>query len=374
MFQNQNTNESAEQTNLSQKRDLKIENIPIHTMQKDLEAILSPKASSADSLESDKEIYQTPRETPFNSLSEIQKTSPFLNTFSEQKKEGAKTNPEKFTQTTNEKIPQEKPADDGLNQGKYFAVTVIALIVSITVGAGYYFWTTRQDSPETAIQDEIVDNPPSEPAITPEPESATPITAPQSKPVPSFSLDKPNYLPLNIEIADSAKIKETLFQHALQVTEEKTTTPVEFLVTDLNNNPVSFKTFADKLGMKLSPTVLSNLKDSFTIFVYNDNGKSKTGLAVDSKDDKLLKSAMLQEEKNLAQEIEPLFLTSDFTIKNSGFRLSNYSETEIRYLNITSPDDLSVDYAITKGKLLFGTTKMTLRSIIDYLDSANSVE
>jgi hypothetical protein len=112
---------------------------------------------------------------------------------------------------------------------------------------------------------------------------------------------------------------------------------------------------------------MNNLSDKFSLFLYNDSNNVRLGLAVDSKDttEINLKKTLTQGEAALAKNIEPLFLPSEYTIANKAYNTSYYNGAEIRYLNIISPEDLSVDYTIFQDKWIIGTTKMTLRSIID---------
>ena len=77
---------------------------------------------------------------------------------------------------------------------------------------------------------------------------------------------------------------------------------------------------------------------------------------------------MFNEEPNLVSEISPLFLDTSFTApKAVSFNSSNYANTQIYYLNLATMQNqpLSIDYTIFNKKLIIGTSKMTLRSILD---------
>lgn len=77
-----------------------------------------------------------------------------------------------------------------------------------------------------------------------------------------------------------------------------------------------------------------------------------------------LKESLLPAEKTLIKSLNPLFLFQEITFDNNPFSSSSYGESSIRYKNL-SPE-LSIDYSITNDKLAIGTSKMTLRAIIDY--------
>lgn len=432
MFQNKN-NQTTDggQTILTQADDLPVENLPVHTMKKDLEEIKHPELAQAE-IEF-QESESRPRTVNREKLSEAQKGSPFLD-FSAPKttaptpKEPA-PQPEitkpitpvtkpvisdsriKFTEpapksqeaapaTTiarpapmperpavnyapktqvfekpaeKKDVPQnlpvskyEKPIFDSeksapepkqhphhINFNKVFAGVITVLVIAIIAGGGYYFWITRQSTPEVVVTPPVTD-----PGPEPTPE---PVVA-------KFSIDKPNYL--NIDDTSTparSNTKDLLAFYASQVSQSNITTPVEFMIVDSNNNPVIFQNFAKKLNLILSPALTANLDKGFSLFIYNDSSVTNLGLAIASKDPTKLKNLMTIEEKTLAKNISPIFLTSDYTLTAKAFASSDYNSTAIRYINIISPEDLSVDYAIYNNKLVIGTTKMTLRSIIDSL-------
>lgn len=244
----------------------------------------------------------------------------------------------------------------------YIVNIVIAIFVILLIAGGaYYFWMNRQQK-----NTEIIENNPEYSGETiPTPE-IKPV--PEPEPVITFLTDKPNYLTINSDSASKTDITTTLKTYADKVTASKITTPIEFIVVDKENNPISFTTFANNFGITLSTGVMKNISDTFTLFIYNDQDNIRFGLSIDSKNDALLKTALLKEEKNIIANITPLFMNVDFTgPTNILFTKAVYNNTEIHYINSTSPQALSVDYAIANKKLLIGTSKMTMRSVIDYV-------
>ena len=227
-------------------------------------------------------------------------------------------------------------------------IAIIIFAVLAAGGYGYYFWITRQNSPEIQT-----------PAIQ------TPSASPSE--VPLLSTDKPNYLNIDLENTDSAQIKEMLIKNAQDVSMLQANTLVEFIAVDQQNNPLNFQGFAQKAGINLPAEILAGLGTNFSVFVYNDNGKARLGIAIDSKDitEKTLQKNLLAKEPLLPKILEPLYLPTEYTIEDKTFATSYYGGAEIRYFNITSPEELSVDYTIFRNKLLIGTNKMTLRSMID---------
>jgi len=343
-----------------------VENVPVHTMQQDLAEIANPSAAKTKSAEIE-DIYKR-KPVVQESLSAAQKTSPFLNPKPEAQPVVTQPAQDISPFTAKNAVPTGQippiatkdplPVSSGTKHSskKTFILLAAGLaLLMIIAGSGYYFWSTRkQTTPPIAT-----------PEPTPEP-TPTPEPAPTPAPAVTFSTDQPNYL--NIATADSAGIKSALADYADKVSKSGLTAPIEFIVTDQQNNPITFSSFASSFGLKLSSGVTADLADTFSIFLYNDQGAVRLGLAVDSKNDPFLQTNLTREEKNLVSDLSPLFLDNSFTPPTSlVFNKSTYANANIRYANINSSlnPPLSIDYAIFNKKLIIGTSKMTLRAILD---------
>lgn len=345
----------------------KVKNAVIHTMQKDLE---DPSSSSDKSVsfESPNENKSPFAPAPKNVPESAPQASPFLTATPTQKSPLAPESKPLFARRAQIKsLPvlspiQEKPVEELHQQGQKVGRSImIATVISIILIAGlgaYYFITTRQSAPDSTPA-----------AVVDSSGEASSENSPKNN--SEFSLEKANYLTIDPTKTDKTKIKEMLSQYADKVASANISSAVEFSVVDPQKSPVDFSTFAGKLNLTLSKPLSVQLEKSFSLFIYNDNGKKRVGLAIDIKDESAVKKAMLQEEKLLAKEIEGLFLASQYKINSSKYFDSQYKDIAIRYSNITSPEDLSVDYAVSGKKLLIGTTKMTLRSILDYYEQAS---
>jgi hypothetical protein len=240
-----------------------------------------------------------------------------------------------------------------------FSVLSVVLLIALTA-AGFHFFNNKSDPPEEEI-------------IIPIEEPTQPIVTPIEKPIPtpkptfSFSETNPNYLRVENGALIGDKIKSTMGQ----VSQEGYVPPIEFIMTDTQNKPITFKAFSELLSIKLSPLVLESLSDNFSLFVYNDLAGPKVGIAVESKNDTNLGKALAQEEAAMADEINPLFFNNNYN-KAKLFNSSEYGGAKIRYQNIISPEMLSIDYSIYKNKFLIGTTKLTMRAIIDRLNNISA--
>lgn len=315
------------------------ENLTIFTMKSDLADVSNhdPK-DSQNKLASEKVAVQT--KAPETSAK--QSSSPFLS-------------PGHSVEIKKEEARPVQAIKKETNWEKLILAGIICFLLLAFGAGGYYYWISREKKQNA----EVVELPP--------PPKDEPIT---------FSIEKPNYLPLDIDNSDSAKIKETIKKYVAKVSDSGSLTPVEFIVTDSKNNPMNFSLFASKLGINFSQDLISSLNSEtkFSLFIYNDNQKTRLGLAVDSADDYSLKKAIFQEEANLVKELEPLFLDIPHNSEVENFSSSSYDGTEIRYNNLTPFGELTVDYAIFQNKLVIGTTKLTIRSIMDHIKNNSPIK
>lgn len=326
--------------NIPSEKDFKLENIIIHTMTKDIQEQEHP------SIQKQPLTAPTIREHTY-SLNEKQKSSPFLS-------------PELLnSQPPIQKAPtvaKETPViakEISIKQSNSFATTLITIVVIVLIaGAGFYYFNIIR---QTKI---VITEPVPEP-IVPSPEPIIPIE-------PKFFTTRPNYLSIDINNLTSVQIKELLNSYAEEVKIAELTAPAEFIITNLQNNPVDFTTFSQKIGVTLSKKVLTNLEPAFSLFIFNDAGNVRLGLAILTVNDTALKSALLSEEPLLAKNLEAILLfNTNHKFLTSAFEEVNYNGTIIRYQNIVSPEELSVDYALSNGQLLIGTTKNTMHAIVD---------
>ncbi|HRY82505.1 MAG TPA: hypothetical protein P5232_02300 [Candidatus Moranbacteria bacterium] len=358
--------------------NFKVEEFPIHTMKNDLKELQNPtekKSIPTDDISIEKNSFfgkkpetvspekngpffqaETPKPQEKSDFSDIRtapaKIEPAYSQEPkelprEETKEVPKETPAIF-QTPKENIPPVQ--SHGI--GKAIFVAVIIFIILIVCTGGYYFWMTRVSiSPEEIALPETV-----EPIVETIPDETIAL--------PALSAQNSNYLQINLTDATAESLKTTLNSYTEKVLATKTIGAFEFLITDEKNNPITFKDFADKSGLILAPAILSNLNSDFSLYIYNYGENTRFGLSISSKNDTLLKTALLKEEKNLFKGLSPLYpaLTAN---PLSTFSTTAYKNNAVRYLNITTPDDYAVDYIIINKKLLIGTTKTATFSILD---------
>lgn len=365
--------------------NISLENIPIHTMKDDLKNVGNPNFNPTTPIASSALIK--PAGNTVTVSAEKQKNSPFLAqkpatpvpptsapsaipkiaassslpSMPANNAPASVANP--FQRTINPLTAQGNvPVSNGapqsnLNLKMMFLIGGIVFLMIAGGAGGYYYWMTRQK--EVAV----------EPAPAPE---TTPVEIPEVQPEPApmpiFSLDKPNYLVIDIATADAEKIKSEIKDRAEKIITAEIKTPIEFIVSDENFVPTSFNDFSSKLGLKLSAKFLANLENTFSLFIHNDKGIAKLGLILDAKNETTAKTQMSQEEPLLIDELSPLYLGADYTVdKSKKFTSSQYGDLEIRYSNLISTSELSLDYALFGKKIIISTSKDTLRAVYDYL-------
>ena len=342
--------------------DLLAENIPVHTMQKDLEEIMHPERKFEEIA-----LKNVPRSISESKVN-IFRPSPFLD---------KPLPPKQRIEGVNQRIVAEPKTEDFLSPKKgallppgltkqklglarYLLVAAIILITIITGASAYYFWTTRQaNPPEEIITNNNENN---------ETGNTVPAETPVSSKidVPKFSIEQPNHLNLDIATATPESIKAILQNNIKELKDSKIVSAVEFVIVDMENKPIKFSSFAEKFGIVFPKSIMSSLKDVFSLFIYNDNENYRLGFTIERTESPGLQKLMLAEEPKLPTDLNPIFLDIAYSSDaKKKFSTSNYDNFLIRYNNIVSPEYLSVDYAFSESKLILGTTKITIRAVID---------
>ncbi len=346
----------------------KIESFPVHTMAQDLAASKNPGAGKADSIAAFAAF--SPVSRPIESLPKNQQSSPFLGQtapglgkdFATDSSAGH--NPEKISVRTSAPSAKISMAGEKINYNKAIGLIGVFVIILISLGGFYYYWTTRGNdsaSESTEVGELIV-----VPEFSSQPETFAPAA--------EFSTDRPNYLQIDQQTGADA-IKAALAQYGAKIAGLRPPVPVEFIVTDQDNSPLNIDVFLQQAGVVLSPETIGQLNGAFSLFI-DDNAESndyRIGLMIDIKSDQLIKNALTNEEVSLIEKLQPL-IAPDVSQPptDPAFRSSIYKGAYVRFRNISATGDLSVDYAVSSDKLFIGNNKDILRSIVDYADSIST--
>ncbi len=255
-------------------------------------------------------------------------------------------------------------APAGSNGSKKIIFGFLGLVSLVALaGGGYYLWSTRYS--QTPVQP-VVEAP-----IEPVEPEAPSIPEPEI-PAKKYSEDKPNYLVIENASGQTAdSIKAILSKTAEEILTEGETLPVELVASDETNGQIPFGTFATAAGLKFAPDFMANFTGGFSLFVYNDGGKARLGLTVQVKPDKITNgataAAVKKNEKVLADNLAVLFLDSPYQLGANEFKDGKYGNLVIRYLNLNPDMNLSVDYAFSGNQWVVGTSKNSVRAILDKL-------
>lgn len=193
--------------------------------------------------------------------------------------------------------------------------------------------------------------------------------SPQEENVPAespYALDGPNYLSVDIETVTVASLYELLRQSGERMQHAQVNEPVEFLLTDKNNNPIAFTRFAYLMKLELKPELLPLLDESFSLFLYNDAGQIMVGLGLTLADKVTGESLFaLQKEGTIPYAFRTFLYEGIVVPKDVVFRSGLYQTQGVRYVNIVATKNISFDYALRGNNWFIGTSKNTLRAILD---------
>ena len=276
------------------------------------------------------------------------------------------------------------------NKRLLFTGASLALVI-ILVGFGWWL-ANKNTSPLTVS-----------PSKTPTP-SATP-TLSRPTPEPLFATDKQEIIilkdggqSLKESLLAFAKTKEAvgIFTNLIIKNNENKDLPLSKIARDLNLEIFSMPTQSCNQAIEdcAEPKTLEEFLDlaSFSLFTYSQNSSStnssspftpateesegRLGLIISLK--KQTASTSTQSiENQLANSLKDLetFLPKEFAsflLKTSvipqipAFSQVSYKNTDIRYLNLPL-SDISIDYTILDGKLIFATSKESMFAIVDQL-------
>ncbi|OGI20014.1 MAG: hypothetical protein A3J06_00385 [Candidatus Moranbacteria bacterium RIFCSPLOWO2_02_FULL_48_19] len=242
----------------------------------------------------------------------------------------------------------------GKNHQALWMWIIVALMFVIIAGGVFYFFSQRNQM-ET-------EDPSLLPDTTSIPKNAE---EPATQDLP-YALDKPNYISFNTETVSLEDIRKTLSQAALRMKAGNIVQPIEFLVTDQNNNPLAFNRFAFLLTLDLAPDVAALANENFSLYMYNDDGRARLGLALTFRDAPAAVLALAKTETALPYAFQNLILEPNISVsKITPFRSSAYNQVAVRFANVSADQNVSFDYALAGNQWFIGTSKNTLRAILD---------
>ena len=334
--------------------EFSLENVPVHSMKKDLEMISNPalmhQYSSPPPISSNFNPASSPKISPF--LERTTLASPI-------------SRPEKVPPSLVDEQPsalEETGSSKKFDLKKVFVFSTIFLsLIALGVGS-YYFWLVRGKSSEVVTEEpeiaSLLPAPVEEPSLPAA--IVEPVVIPPEKP-------KENIITLSLENSTRLALKESLASQVKALADLPLITPVEIKVQDAKNNPIALQVFAEKTGITFIKDVSAYLGENFRLFVFSDGQQLGLGLVLESKNDTSLIKELLKKEPLLVENLDVLFLEKFTKPVKVSFNSSVYKDFSVRYFNIISQEKLSIDYTAAKNKLLIGTTRKTLAALGDWL-------
>lgn len=237
----------------------------------------------------------------------------------------------------------------------------IILILSILGLGGYYFWLTKSSSQEALL-------PQTETPVEEIPLQTNEEPTVIEPAVEKYSTQNPNYLPLDLSTMSDSDISTTISNLISELKEKNASSLYEFIPVDKNNNPIAFPIFATAAKFNLSPTLLSTLGETSSFYIYNDNGVQRVAFAVDIKRQASFTNELTKQQPTLIKDASFLFFGATPETTTGKFSDGKYGDVQIKFINLNKEETLSIDYTTIGSQFVMGTSKNTLRAVIDKLN------
>ena len=125
--------------------------------------------------------------------------------------------------------------------------------------------------------------------------------------------------------------------------------------------------------MSFPEDVLSALEENFELYAYDDPAAGvRFGFAIDVKNGVSLPQALTARELLLPQSFDSVIEKNKISANPVVFHDSTYSGQAIRYTNLNPEETYSIDYTVMNNKLVVGTSKDTLRVIVDAIKNSTT--
>ncbi|MBP9727901.1 MAG: hypothetical protein KBD27_00825 [Candidatus Moranbacteria bacterium] len=265
-------------------------------------------------------------------------------------RESAEAKKESLAQQNDEELRVAPKQSSPLDSKKR---SLIALVGAVVIVAGmavawYFLW-------------------PQEEAVVPDSGEESPVSLPVEVPavVLPYVPNAPNYLSLDPETVTTETLQTMLSEAGAKMMAVNMAQPVEFLLTDKNNNPIAFSRFAYLMNIEFSEEVLASFGEPFSLFLYNDGGKMRTGLVLTFIDPAKSEKLLMTKEKSLPYLFRGVLFQGLSFARELSFRSGVYKDQPVRFVNIDTAQGVSFDYAFRDKNWFIGTSKETLWAMLD---------
>ena len=227
----------------------------------------------------------------------------------------------------------------------------IGFLVLLIIGGIVFFFMRSRAVPSVDTE-----------GVTPVPS----VSVPQEVVLPPFALDKANYISFNTETDTAKTISGKILDSGTKMVQAKMALPVEFVVTDQNNNPLAFSRFAYLAELEVPADLLTQIDEGFSLFLYNDAGQAKIGLELNFKETSNPEELLKEVNADLPSAFQNLLYGPDVVVPGKAvFRSGAYGALQVFFVNVDTEKGLSFDYAVNGKKWFIGNSKNTLRVLLD---------
>ncbi|HHH12514.1 MAG TPA: hypothetical protein ENJ77_01405 [Candidatus Moranbacteria bacterium] len=138
-------------------------------------------------------------------------------------------------------------------------------------------------------------------------------------------------------------------------------------VIDEKGEPIPFAEFAARFLPLLSPEVADTVPTPFSIYILPEGDDYRVGLALISADPDKTRAALRKEEANLPNALRPLMLFKPEGEQPLEYKFEDNSHRSIpiRFYNFKPDASQSVDYTVHYDNVFIGTSKKTMRKMMD---------
>jgi hypothetical protein len=255
------------------------------------------------------------------------------------------------------------PSQDRTFDKRYFVYGGAAVAAVLLIGIGAYFFFVKGKSQEP--KNPTVDT---GQAMNPKPDNM-----PSQIPVDTssyYSVVNPNYLPIDVESAAGTPegIQKALTEASKKVNGMTTSDPIEFVITDKNNNPLAFSRFAHLLGLTLPPEMVSLVDERFTVFMTKEADSARFGVAFNLSENGKMAEAVTSNEAKLPTFLKPLLYFYGVDVPSDvSFRSGKYGTLDTRFAVVDGGKGISMDYGFLPKKLIIGTSKESFQGMLGKL-------
>jgi hypothetical protein len=259
--------------------------------------------------------------------------------------------------------PSGKPAGSfpisGTERKKPLIFAAVGALVLIGALAAAYFFLWRMDDPVVApeLPSKVVE------------QETVPVSE-ELPPAPKdvFSVEMANYLQVDPE-SDTATpdgIFAKLADAAGKVKAMGTSDPIEFLIRDMNNNPIAFSRFSYLAKLGIPEDTLALADESFSLYMVPEGEGIRFALSIETKDVAGLSVSVSAKEAALPTWFGRLLYDPATDIPASvSFRSGTHGSIPTRFSAVDEARGYSFDYAFVGKKWVIGTSKDSFRSALE---------